>query len=123
MVRPATASVARALLGTVPEARRATLARFRGADGTVVDQGLALWFPAPASFTGEDVLELHGHGGAMVLDLVVEAALAEAAEGERFQFEREGYFCRDSGASEAGKPVFNRIVSLKDSWAKIESQK
>ena len=49
----------------------------------------------------------------------LEAALAEAQSGERFQFEREGYYCRDINDS-AGKPVFNLTVGLRDSWAKIE---
>ena len=49
----------------------------------------------------------------------LEAALAGAQSGERFQFEREGYYCRDINDS-AGKPVFNLTVGLRDSWAKIE---
>ena len=47
---------------------------------------------------------------------VVEPSLVDVAKGERFQFEREGYFCRDIEDSADGKPVFNRIVSLRDSW-------
>ncbi len=47
---------------------------------------------------------------------VLEPALAEAAVGERFQFEREGYFCRDPEDGGDGRPVFNQIVSLRDSW-------
>jgi len=53
---------------------------------------------------------------------VLEPSLAEAGEGGRFQFEREGYFCYDSVASNAERPVFNLVVGLKDSWAKIEQQ-
>ncbi len=49
----------------------------------------------------------------------LEPALAEAAPGQAYQFERTGYFCRDSGATDDGQPVFNRIVTLRDSWAKI----
>ena len=49
-----------------------------------------------------------------------EAALGESAPGERFQFEREGYFCRDSEAGEEGVMRFNRTVTLRDTWAKIE---
>jgi glutaminyl-tRNA synthetase len=49
-------------------------------------------------------------------DAVVEPALAAVGAGERFQFEREGYFCRDSESSSDGKPVFNQIVGLRDSW-------
>jgi len=52
---------------------------------------------------------------------VVEPSLTEAEIGQRFQFEREGYFCRDS-ESTSSRPVFNRVVTLRDSWAKIESK-
>ncbi len=53
---------------------------------------------------------------------VLEPSLAGAGEGRRYQFEREGYFCYDSVASNAERPVFNLVVGLKDSWAKIEQQ-
>ena len=53
-------------------------------------------------------------------DCVVEPALAEAPVGERYQFEREGYFCLDSVDSRPGQLVFNRIVSLRDSWGKAD---
>jgi tRNA modification GTPase len=64
-----------AVLGYLPAARRAEVARFLDAAGDTLDQGLALYFPAPASFTGEHVLELHGHGGAVVADLLVRRLL------------------------------------------------
>lgn len=51
----------------------------------------------------------------------LEAKLGSADAGERFQFEREGYFCRDIENSSNGKPVFNRTVTLRDTWSKIES--
>ena len=51
----------------------------------------------------------------------LEANLGSVEAGERFQFEREGYFCRDLADSENGKPVFNRTVTLRDTWAKIEA--
>ncbi len=63
--------VGRALLGSLPAPRLAQLMRFLGADGATLDQGLVLYFPAPASFTGEHVLELQGHGGVLVLDLLL----------------------------------------------------
>ena len=56
----------------------------------------------------------------LLSDCMVEPALAQAAVGERYQFEREGYFCLDSEDSAPGKLVFNRIVSLRDSWGKGE---
>ncbi len=55
-------------------------------------------------------------------DCYLEPLLGEAKPGERFQFEREGYFCMDNGDSTVDKPVFNRTVTLRDSWAKIEQQ-
>lgn len=64
-----------ALLGSLPPARQAELSVFRAADGETLDRGLALYFPAPHSFTGEHVLELHGHGGPVVLDRLVQRAL------------------------------------------------
>jgi len=51
----------------------------------------------------------------------LEANLGSAVAGDRFQFEREGYFCRDLANTENGKPVFNRTVTLRDTWAKIEA--
>ena len=50
----------------------------------------------------------------------VEPSLKVAAPGSRYQFERLGYFCVDTGDSTPEKPVFNRTVTLKDTWAKIE---
>ena len=54
---------------------------------------------------------------------MLEPGLREAAADQRFQFERQGYFCIDSGQSSADSPVFNRIVTLRDSWAKIAGNK
>jgi len=68
--------VALALLGELPVPRAARLMRFLDTDGTALDQGLALYFPAPASLTGEHVLELQGHGGSVVLDQVLARLLA-----------------------------------------------
>lgn len=67
--------IAESLLGKLPRPRHATLVHFRDAAGRPIDQGLALLFPAPHSFTGEDVLELHGHGGPVVLDMLLNRVL------------------------------------------------
>lgn len=56
----------------------------------------------------------------IVADCMVEESLTEADPGSRYQFERLGYFCTDSKESRPGKPVFNRTVTLRDSWAKIK---
>ncbi len=53
----------------------------------------------------------------------LEPSLKDAAGGDKFQFERHGYFCADAVDCNAGRPVFNRSVSLKDSWAKVEKGK
>lgn len=71
--------IAVSLLGALPAPRLAVHRIFRDANGEALDDGIALYFPAPHSFTGEDVLELQGHGGVVVLDRVVRACLAQGA--------------------------------------------
>ncbi len=78
----------------LPEPRRATRARLLDASGAAIDDGLVLWFPAPASFTGEDVAELHVHGGRAVLGALSDALahrpgvrIAEPGEFTRRAFE------------------------------------
>jgi len=68
---PDSAQLARAVLGALPQPRHATVRTFRDARGKPIDQGMALFFPGPGSFTGEDILELHGHGGPVVMDMLV----------------------------------------------------
>jgi len=80
---PAAANVAAALAGTPPQPRLAALRDFRDDAGTVVDRGLILYFPAPHSFTGEDVIELHGHGGPVLLQMLLQAACAAGARPAR----------------------------------------
>jgi len=80
---PLALAVAEGLIGYEPEPRLATLADFRARDGETIDQGIALFFPAPRSFTGEDVLELQGHGGPVVLDLLLQRALEFGARPAR----------------------------------------
>ena len=81
-----------ALTGKTPKPRYATLADFKAADNTAVDSGLLLFFPGPNSFTGEDVLELQGHGGPVVMQMLLArcldlgARLAEPGEFSRRAF-------------------------------------
>ncbi len=72
---PKVPELAAVLLGDLPRARHATFARFLEADGEAIDAGLALFFPAPHSYTGEHVLELHGHGGPQVMEALITRAL------------------------------------------------
>ena len=69
-------TVAKNILGFQPKPRYAHYGPFTAADGTVLDEGIALYFPNPHSFTGEDVLELQGHGGPVVLDLLLKEVVA-----------------------------------------------
>lgn len=88
----ALAPMARALTGKPPEPRTAGFVRFLDADDKVIDEGLLLYFPAPRSFTGEDVLELQGHGGQVVLQMLLArcvelgARLAQPGEFSRRAF-------------------------------------
>jgi len=95
IVRVSGADVSRivsGVLGKTPPPRVATFATFRGTQGEPLDQGIALYYPAPASYTGETVLELHGHGGPAVLALLLHrcldlgARLAEPGEFTRRAF-------------------------------------
>ena len=72
---PAVRAVIAGILVRLPEPRTATLCDFRDGNGDTLDRGLALFFPAPHSYTGEDVLELHGHGGPAVLQLILRRCL------------------------------------------------
>jgi len=89
---PNLSALAATLGGRVPEARMACFTRFRGADDGLIDEGLLLYFPAPNSFTGEDVIELQGHGGPVVMQLLLArcldlgARLAEPGEFTRRAF-------------------------------------
>jgi tRNA modification GTPase len=67
---PSTSDIAKKILGTIPKPRFAHLSKFLDEEGDAIDSGLSLFFPGPASFTGEDVLELQGHGGQVVQQLL-----------------------------------------------------
>jgi tRNA modification GTPase len=83
---PSCGQIAATLLGGAPPARHAALRDFLDAAGEPIDRGIALYFPGPHSLTGEDVLELQGHGGPVVLDLllrrVLELGARQAGPGE-----------------------------------------
>ncbi|AUZ56371.1 tRNA uridine-5-carboxymethylaminomethyl(34) synthesis GTPase MnmE [Stenotrophomonas acidaminiphila] len=80
---PASAAIARALGCPALQPRHAHYARFRDADGEVIDDGIALYFPGPRSFTGEDVVELQGHGSPVVLRQLLERCVALGARQAR----------------------------------------
>lgn len=85
-------NLAEALSGKRPEPRKATLAVFRAADGSVIDSGLLIHFPSPQSFTGEDVLEVQGHGGSVVMQMLLARCLELGARlAEPGEFTRRAY--------------------------------
>ncbi|HEY5569541.1 MAG TPA: glutamine--tRNA ligase/YqeY domain fusion protein [Gammaproteobacteria bacterium] len=75
--------------------------------------------PNPGS-SGDIESELNPDSLVVVENAALEPMLVEAHEGDKVQFERLGYFCVDSDRSPSGVPVFNRVVTLRDSWAKVE---
>ncbi|MBT8145918.1 MAG: tRNA uridine-5-carboxymethylaminomethyl(34) synthesis GTPase MnmE, partial [Gammaproteobacteria bacterium] len=72
---PACQNLSRQILGFVPEPRKAYFTEFHGPDSAVIDRGIAIFFEAPNSFTGEDILELQGHGGIFILNSILKAVL------------------------------------------------
>jgi tRNA modification GTPase len=72
---PKASDIATAMLGALPQNRYATFTEFKNEDDHAIDQGIALFFKGPHSFTGEDVLELQGHGGPVVMDMILQTAL------------------------------------------------
>ena len=93
---PASLVIAKTLCGDRElTPRMAHFARFRDGGGEVIDEGLAIYFPAPNSFTGEEVVELQGHGGPVILDLLVKA-------------------CIDAGARQAVAGEFSQRAFLND---------
>jgi len=89
---PGTGEAVRRLGGRLPPARRASLRRLRAPDGETLDHALVLWFPGPASYTGEDAAELHLHGGRSVIAGVMEALTAAGLrEAEPGEFTRRAF--------------------------------
>ncbi len=73
---PEVENVAKAILGKLPELRKAEYLTFKDQQGQALDQGIAIYFKGPSSFTGEDILELQGHGGPVLLDMLLKEILA-----------------------------------------------
>ncbi len=76
---PLVSQIAKQLLNKSPHPRQAQYAVFKDGDGSVIDSGITLYFSAPNSYTGEDILELQGHGGSVVLDMLLRRVLSLGA--------------------------------------------
>lgn len=72
-------TLAQRIIGYVPQARHASLSKFLDKNGCAIDQGIVLYFPSPHSYTGEDVLELQGHGGPAVMNLLLSCCISAGA--------------------------------------------
>jgi glutaminyl-tRNA synthetase len=79
-------------------------------------------FTIPNPGKADDTMSVLNADSLQTVDAMLEPSLADADAGTPVQFERLGYFCVDSPSSSADAPVFNRVVTLRDSWAKIEKQ-
>jgi tRNA modification GTPase len=89
---PAVPAIAEKVLGVLAKPRHAAHAVFRNKSGEALDEGIALYFPAPHSYTGEPVLELHGHGGPVVMQALLAACLdAGARVAEPGEFTRRAF--------------------------------
>jgi tRNA modification GTPase len=87
-----TRTLAAAVAGRLPQPRHAAFTTFRAADGATIDHGIALFFPAPHSYTGEDVLELQGHGGPVVMQQLLRRCLELGARiAEPGEFTRRAF--------------------------------
>ncbi|MBT3395992.1 MAG: tRNA uridine-5-carboxymethylaminomethyl(34) synthesis GTPase MnmE, partial [Alphaproteobacteria bacterium] len=108
----------KALTGSLPQARFAALVPINGASGDLIDRGLVLWFPAPASVTGEDVAELHIHGGPAIVAAVLAALGAQPGlrPAEAGEFSRRAFH--------NGKLDLTQIEALADAIdAETEAQR
>ncbi|CUR53761.1 tRNA modification GTPase MnmE [Serratia symbiotica] len=85
-----TKKLALILLGKLPKPRYANYLSFFDINGKILDKGIALWFPAPNSFTGEDVLELQGHGGLVIVNLLLKCILSQS----NVRIAHPGEFCK-----------------------------
>ena len=115
---PETVAIARAITGSLPRPRYATLADFRDEHNDTIDSGLALYFPGPASFTGEDVLELHGHGGPVVLDMILARIVALGARLARPGEFSERAFLNDKIDLSQAEAIADLIDSVSQQAAK-----
>jgi tRNA modification GTPase len=89
---PASQDIAHGVLGMCPSPRYAAYLPFRDADGSLIDRGIAIYYPAPHSYTGEDVLELQAHGGAVLMQLLLARCITLGArQAEPGEFTRRAY--------------------------------
>lgn len=119
---PAVCDIAQAVLGSAPKARVAELHRFYSASGDIIDSGIALFFPGPHSFTGEDVLELQGHGGPVVMDMLLSEVLSHGARLARPGEFSERAFLNDKIDLAQAEAIADLIDSASQQAARMASR-
>lgn len=115
-------AIARAITHMELRPRHAHFTTFRDPQGSMLDSGIALYFPGPHSFTGEDVVELQGHGGPVVLDLLVKACLAAGARPARPGEFSERAFLNDKLDLAQAEAIADLINSTTEQAAKNASR-
>jgi tRNA modification GTPase len=99
---PAAQAIAQQLSHKIPKPRYAHYCQFSDAEGSIIDSGISLFFPKPASFTGEDVLELQAHGGRVVLDMLLRRVLSLGArQAEPGEFSQRAFLNHKLDLSQA----------------------
>lgn len=110
----AAAHIAAAILGTCPAPRHAAYLDFKHADGELIDRGIAIYYPNPHSYTGEDVLELQAHGGTALMQILLGRCIALGArQAEPGEFTRRAYLNDkiDLAQAEAVADVINAATA------------
>ena len=115
---PEVCAIAQQVLGACPPPRRADYLVFKNTDGSVIDRGIALFFSSPHSFTGEDVLELHGHGGPVVLDLLLKRIVSLGARPARAGEFSERAFLNDKIDLAQAEAIADLIAAESESAAR-----
>ena len=115
---PLAAAIAQSMLGFMPEPRKAHFSDFLDGQGQPVDQGIGLYFAAPNSFTGEDVFELQGHGGPVVLDMLLQIVVSHGARMARPGEFSERAFLNDKMDLAQAEAVADLIDAVSEQAAK-----
>lgn len=119
---PGVRSIAEAVTGGLPKPRFARFCNFLDASGEVIDQGIALYFAAPHSFTGEEVLELQGHGGPVIMDLLLKRVLELGARLARPGEFSERAFLNDKLDLAQAEAVADLIEAETEASARLASR-
>lgn len=119
---PGAVEIARSVGGKVPAPRTAVFTRFRDVDGSLIDSGLMLFFPGPHSFTGEDVVEMQGHGGPVVLQMLLNRVRDLGARSARPGEFSERAFLNDKLDLAQAEAIADLVTSATDTAARAAQQ-